>query len=412
MPYIKTSAPGTGNAAWSSTTAYSVGTGVTFTGYDQVQNSGLRFVCIAANTGHQPTLSPTDAYWRLAHPVDSLQLLNAIAALATSTDFMGSGSQWTRAYRFNGLGGSLSATSQRFCITLRNTGLGGQDDVIVILNQMQSSSSVATRFIRVGAATSWLGNSGGKDDQLYRGSWASGTAYALGDVVSYNSQWWVCQTAHTASTSPSASNPQWVQAYSNADADAYRNGNSQAGPYHVHWNGGIGSIPLWFWANSQRIMWVTQSDTRYCLGYAGLLQRFGTRAQCPFPLMLCGNTTTNSYAYDNANNVNAPFDYNGVMNFLDASGAWQNLYTSKGLMQPYGDSNMKPGLNPSGLYALEEVPFYSSVGGLMGRMDGFYFVCSNGLVSGAELSAGGNEYVAFENVYRGQSGGFFALKKS
>jgi hypothetical protein len=128
--------------------------------------------------------------------------------------------------------------------------------------------------------------------------------------------------------------------------------------------------------------------------------------------MLCGNTTSNSNAYDNSNNVNAPFDYGSVMKFLDASGAWQDLYTSKGLMQPYGAANMNPGLNPSGLYGLEEVPFYSSVGGLMGRMDGFYYVCSNGLVSGSELSTGGNEYVVFENVYRAQSGGFVALKKS
>ena len=412
MPYIKTSAPGTGNGTWNSGTAYTVGAGVTFNGYDHVPGSGLRFVCISANTNRQPTLSPTDANWRLAHPVDSLQLLNAIAALSVSTDFMGVGSQWSRAYRFNGLGGGLATTNQRFGITLRNTGLSGQDDVIVILSQCQSSASTPTRLIRVSSATNWLGNSGGKDDQLFRGEWANGTAYASGDVVSYNGQWWVCQTAHTASTTPAATNVQWIQSPSNADADIYRSGNAFAGPYHTHWNGGPGDIPLWFWANSQRLLWVTQSDTRFHLGYAGLLQRFGTRAQCPFPLMLCGNTTSHSRAFDDGNHINAPFDHGGTMEFLNSSGAWQSLNTIYGLMQPYGAAGMNPGLNPSGAYGLEEVPFYANTGGLLGRMDGFYFVNSTGLVSGSELSAGGNEYVVFENVYRAQSGGFVALKKS
>ena len=412
MPYLKTSEPGTGNGAWSASTAYTVGVGVTLTDYDQVTGAGLRFVAIAANTGQKPTLSPTDPYWRLAHPVDSLQLLNAIGALATSAAFNGAGNEWTRAYRFNGLGGSLAAANQRFCLTFRNTGLGGQDDVILILNWRQSTASVATRQIRVGAATGWLGNTGSQNDQLFRGAWASGTAYTPGNVVSQSSQWWVCVTAHTASTAPAATNPQWVQVASNADADAYRHNNSQAGPYHTHWNGGPGGIPLWFWANQQRLMWVSQSDNRYALAYAGLLHRFGPRAQSPFPLILSGNTTSTSVAYDDSGLTNIPFTRDSSTVQLRADGDWQSLSASYAAIIPYSYGTGLLGQAPSGDYGLEEVAWYMQTGGLQGRMDGAFAVSANGLVSGSELSNPAGDFVVFENVYRQQSGGYVALKKS
>jgi|GEM_PF-4749867 len=417
MAFYQTVSAGTNLGTYSGATAYVVGDMVTTTALDVVSGSGLRFKAKGSTTGNAPTLDPADVNWALVHPANSLQALNAIAALLESADFNGSGNEWTRKYRLDAHS-HPTAASRRFCLAYENLGLGNQDKVEILLAWQESTAVAATRLVRVGAAQGWLGVTGSQASQTLRtdvnnGSWLTGTAYVAGNVVISSSHYWVCVTNHTAATAPSVVTPEWRQLPNDLTGDLYAQTNTTQGFYAKMWNGGTGDIPLWFWANKARFMWVTQSDNRYHFTHAGLLFRFGTVTQLPLPLWVNGNSSSTTDAYDSSSDNNPPIAANTAnMGLLFQSDAvWGDLSNTQRVM-PYRQALIYGGRNAAGDYGLEEVLVYANPGGLQGRLDGVFYISPESLVSGNTVSVGGNDYVVFENVYRAQSGGFMALLKS
>ena len=197
-----------------------------------------------------------------------------------------------------------------------------------------------------------------------------------------------------------------------SEVDFYNQPSADAGPYHALWNGGTGDIPLHIWVNADRIAWCSRSDSRWMFAHVGILRRFGARAQVPYPLWLCGNTNATNQAWDNSAMQNWPIGTlsgSDPVRVLDAVGTWGGIGIQRAL--PYAHDLSWGGRNADGDYGLEEVVVYRTNGGATGTPYGIYYCSPEGLVSGNEIAIGGDDYIVFENVYRGQSGGFMAIIK-
>ncbi len=316
--------------------------------------------------------------------------------------------------------------------------------------------------------------SGGGTVHTYAGAWASGTSYAAGDVVlrgtSPGPSHSICIQAHTAAagnqpgttpglaywhdftlaalpiTSPIATENHYHNERS-FDCWTYNASHvgERHGPLFKLWDGGTGDIPFCIVANAGRAMWVCQSDTFWTFGHSGTLLRFGTPAENPAPIFLLGNSvwqaSQNSFpdfhkAYSDASLMNYPLaariqsaENNGVVGYrglgMTRSLQWRFIEqsmtsTNHRWAKPWrctpfnhADANWL-NQNPAGDHSLHDaLMLFTEEGfdrGFHGSLDGVYWLPHQGQASGNVVTAGGVDHLVVENVYRGASGGFMALK--
>lgn len=351
-------------------------------------------------------------------------LFDRIVAQVQSTAFMGAGNEWQLAYSYDGWG-AADTDLNRIIKSFLVPGPSGAGDFYVAL-QLEPSTGINTTNFRFagmkdGAVPPWGGAT-----WISRGTWSSASiAYAVGDVVKYSSYLYVCTMAHSSTaTTPSSLPDRWVQLTSNTWLGTYVASSNWLTSYLGKvWNGGTGDIKYWLFANAQRVMFVTKSDSRYHFCYAGGYVRMGSAAQCPLPMLLAGNSTTASDAYTNASNCNFPLNglnYGQHAVSLVAPGN-RLAYTSEVYAFPpgyWGDAGAAAaiGRNPAGEYPVMPVMlgFYDNSGsnerGVVGTMDGVYGTDNRGNASENVITIGGDSYICFEDVNRGESGHFMALK--
>ena len=217
------------------------------------------------------------------------------------------------------------------------------------------------------------------------------------------------------------------------------------GPLFKMWDGGTGDIPFCIIANTGRVMWVCQSDTFWTFGHSGTLLRFGTPAENPSPIFLLGNSvwqaSQNSFpdfhkAYSDTSVMNYPLaariqslENNGVVGYrglgMTRSLEWRFIEqsmtsTNHRWAKPWrcapfhhADANWL-NQNPAGDYSLHDaLMFFTEDGfdkGFHGSIDGVYWLPHQGQASGNTVTANSVDHMVVENVYRGASGGFMALK--
>lgn len=441
---------------YNSATNYVAGDGMTYFGLDQVSGVGIRFVAKASNINTPPTLSPTDLKWSLGHAANALQFYNTLIALSKSTPFMGAGYEYEELYRYNALNTSLSGFSsplRKLSIALRGKGINQTSMVDFALEYSEANNPTSTANIMLVGYESFISPPAlpVNKTHTFRDEWASGASYQKGDIVSvyFNDNYWrrfaLCLVDHVADSNNFPNSTEgltfWIfqNTFDNMTnlSDGYTlwgQINAQKSGYHKMWNNG--EIPFWIFANGNRLMWVTNSNNRYHYSYAGLFTVYGDTNDYAYPFLISGNFNDQNTAYDDSRNhnfpmgitdVNSPSDFNINSGYaMTRSLHWASLQASG-----YADSTRRMRCHPfnhykndllivneNGDYFLEEALLFSVVNppdsnqGFAGQVDGLFWVTPFGLISGNILTVATDEYIVFEDVYRGNSGGYLAIKKA
>lgn len=358
-------------------------------------------------------------------------------------------------------------------VVLRSPDVGEIDGRYYSMVFQEASNAIVTRNVRIGAALEFAAPpTGSGTTHTFIGAWGSGTSYSAGDVVTRATSpaptHSICIQAHTASSGnqpgTSGGMAYWhdlsliVQPYTSDFSGEYHYHNDPSfwawtyspshtgqnrGPIFKLWDGGTGDIPFTLIANAHRAMWVVQSDTFWTYGYVGSLLRFGTPAENPCPIFLLGNSRWQSsanvfpdfhLAYSDTSLMNYPLaariqtgTYTPVFANrgygLTRSLAWKAIetysanhrYTGPWRCAPFNgaDANWL-NVNPGGDYSLHDaLMIFADEGfdrGFHGSMDGVYWLAHQGQASGNTIVVNGVDHLVVENVYRGASGGFMALK--
>ena len=217
----------------------------------------------------------------------------------------------------------------------------------------------------------------------------------------------------------------------NAGADFYSQPGKSADTWVGLWND---SMPYWFVANGQRVVFVAKVSTTYHAGYVGKILPYGTPTEYPYPVYVGGEFTD---PYTRWSSVNE-----GYRHFVDPgyysaylcfpSGVWReigNFYDSGGEsgwstgrhVWPYGTHNIDTSVatrlrelreNIDGTYTLLPTIIVCSTPepGVFGEIDGCYYVAGYGNAAENIVTIGGADYLVVQNVFRTARPSYWALK--
>jgi hypothetical protein len=195
-PQGQTGAPGmTWQGTWSSATAYKLN--------DGVQSGGSSYICVQANTNNQP---PNATYWQVyaqqggTGPTGPQGPTGATGTAGATGPTGPVGITWrgtwssSTAYALND---GVVRTGQSYICILAGTG-----------NDPATDSTHWQLFAAQGATgpagTQGIQGVAGPPGMTWRGAWASGTAYAVNDVVSQGGSSYICIAANTGNQPPNA----------------------------------------------------------------------------------------------------------------------------------------------------------------------------------------------------------------
>lgn len=211
------------------------------------------------------------------------------------------------------------------------------------------------------------------------------------------------------------------------------------------------SFNCWFWVTSRRLMALARIGTTDVLMYAGFIQQLGTRGQYPYPLMVAGSVSDNTFntAQNNFGQSCLP-DPAGTCCFLRwVDGSWGPIQhytgvssqraTARAINQPYAIWPQRDSTNSDGAELTttdnEDVLFqqFTSTGRqlssseistyplfscllhnptqLIGQVEGLYMVPGLGLNSGDTITDGTYTYDVFKNTWRSETVDFYAIRR-
>ena len=186
--------------AWADATAYVV--------FDIVTRHRDLYMCVRAhtsNTGRRPYDSfGSVSYWRTLsypQPLDSRNIMSTPATddILIITD-VSNDSRYAERITVANL---LSIHEVKTDNTL--TGKGQAANILKVANPVPSPSGNANKYLGVNsAATAYefkdAPSGGGGGSSNFKGAWSIGTAYVHGDIVEWTNRYFICETAHTSSS--------------------------------------------------------------------------------------------------------------------------------------------------------------------------------------------------------------------
>lgn len=456
MSFAKSQPYSADRGDWDNATAYATGDRVDYAALSFMDGVNISFVAKQPNTGQAPTLDPADANWALSHALDGEAFFNTLLSLVLSVDFMPPGQVWTHAYTadyrlFNRSHEGSSTRHELFYALLEAPGYDGSRTLNMGIGlQYNTNVTPATRNIYLHTFTArpdplWLPTTGpnaGLPIHRHRGDWASGTDYYKGDVIfsryHFGSRVYFCTTDHNSNDFGKGNSAVWSGELAGNDARSSSGyfAFSQTAPQtfgaHKVWNGGTGDIPFWISANGARLIWVTRSNLRYHLSYFGSWIVLGNGDEYAYPFLGAppfdsnANDAYDSTAYNfpiNTSAQNGTYPYGAAMT---RQLNWRSLQplehgNNRWRCFPFDQYRVNQyGVDPQfGHYALHDGLLFfgggnqdnpSTEAGFVGSLDGLFWVPNNGLVSENTITVGADTYTVFENVNRGESGGYVALK--
>lgn len=362
------------------------------------------------------------------------EVYDRIIERLTNSTFMGAGNQWTKVFEYND-NGTTETYGEGKSVGMQVPGVTGTGDYLInlcfySLYSSAAESSTIRAYAGKNAPSGGFINGGNYN---FVGQFASGVSYNVGDCVLFSSDdLYVCIVAHTGSNS-----------YDPADyaGQAYwRNvstGFSSSKGFYEELSGtktlysplfkmatvdAVNGIDYWLVADKKRAIIVIRSGTRWSTMYAGGYSCFFSMSYNDFPVLLSGQNydyTGSFEALDISNWPNSHYisgSSSGTATFLSPSGNYRNEQSSSGVSFPL--------LRPfdrliSGEYILTPiyVIMYGDLSdhaedGLYGVVEDVFTVDSDGLTSGDIIVMDGDNYLAVEDVYRGNIGNFAAIKIS
>lgn len=198
------------------------------------------------------------------------------------------------------------------------------------------------------------------------------------------------------------------------------------------WNS---SMPYWFVANGQRVVFVAKVSTTYHAGYAGKLLPYGTPTEYPYPVYIGGEFNDQTVRWSSVNegyrHFTDPGYYSAYLFF--PSGVWRdvgNFYSLGGAesawstgrhVWPYATSAISTATairlrelreNLDGTYTLLPTVIVSSTPepGSFGEIDGCFYVGGSGNAAENVVTIGGDNYLVVQNVFRTHRHSYWALK--
>lgn len=196
------------------------------------------------------------------------------------------------------------------------------------------------------------------------------------------------------------------------------------------------SMPFWAVANGQRLGFVFKVSTTYQSGYLGKILPYGTPSQYPYPVLCAGMSIGLSKwsdaAAENAFFGNPEYTYNWSSSQMTGSSAWlrspfgswfgvyNSTITHLDGVRPYpyfqyadDAAGCRFGRTIDGQYALMPITFYTRnvyQNGMMGEVDGFYWVSGEGNAAENIVTVGGVQHLVFQNNTKSGNNDYMAMR--
>lgn len=178
--------------------------------------------------------------------------------------------------------------------------------------------------------------------------------------------------------------------------------------YMPLWNA---AIPYWLVANGQRIVLAARVSTVYEACYLGLIDRYMTPSQYPYPLYIAGASPSQD-RWSSTSADHRHFGDPGPASYLmQVDGTWRqyrNAYNFSGSERRDYARNIWPQVPAirellDGGYLLVPLTLIERndpIYGIYGELDGCYWVSGYGQASENLIQIGGVDHIVVQNVYR------------
>lgn len=197
------------------------------------------------------------------------------------------------------------------------------------------------------------------------------------------------------------------------------------------WNA---SMPYWFVANGQRVVFVTKVSTTYHAGYAGKILPYGTPTEYPYPVIVGGESSSHTTRWSSVNEGFRHFTDPGYLAeyLYFPSGTWRdvgNFYDSGGEAQqatgrhvwPYSTGSIDSAVttrcqelreNLDGTYTLLPLIILANTpeAGVFGEFDGCFYVSGSANAVENTITVAGKNYLVVQNVFRTSRSSYWALR--
>ena len=186
--------------------------------------------------------------------------------------------------------------------------------------------------------------------------------------------------------------------------------------YMPLWNG---ATPYWLVVNGQRIVLAARVSTVYEACYAGLIDRYMTPSQYPYPLYIAG-TSPSATRWSDTYGEHRHFGDPGPASYLmHIDGSWRqyrNAYGSSGSREY--ERNVwpqAPAIRESldGGYLLVPltlVEYGPTTRGIYGELDGCYWVSGWGQAAENIITVDGADHIIIQNIYRADPEYYTAIR--
>lgn len=200
-------------------------------------------------------------------------------------------------------------------------------------------------------------------------------------------------------------------------------------------------LRYWMHINDRRIVIIIRSGTNYESAYLGRLNSTASPTEYPFPLFISGTLNTSSSgtiskqstSFGQLKNHWTTEDNTHETTFINANKnayvmtpaqEWKlvenNFRGEAPFIFPTRDEMRLLGRNFDGSLPLFEMVMTSGIdttfdipaGSVYGYLDGIYTTTSEGVAAEDTISQDGDLYTIFQNVYKGEFGSHFALKRN
>ena len=211
------------------------------------------------------------------------------------------------------------------------------------------------------------------------------------------------------------------------------------------WGSVTQPAPLKYWISvkARRVAVSVKVNLTYVNMYFGLLIPYATPSEYPYPLVIAAGTATGTQQYSDQvhhfdsfscpkSSSSVPSATNSSMKYLTPAGDWRGVanYYASGTNE-YATSASSDHITPTqsgglagrsnsvlfdsenGSRDLYPLVLGSSVVGVLGELEGCYWVTGAGSVSAEDyLTVGGDVYDIFQNVYRQEWYDYWCLERS